>query len=124
MDNLNQPKKRKATNETPASQSNLTTNETTFPRFVVVESTETKKVTELSPFIIEKYIQGTIGTPKSVKKLASGSLLIEVSRKQQVENLLRCSSFYDVNVKCSLHKTLNSSKGVIRCVDLSGVALR
>ena len=124
MDNLNQPKKRKATNEPSPNQSNANTtnmNESSFPRFIVVESTEKKQVTSLSPFIIEKCLQATIGTPKSVKKLANGTLLIEVSRKQQTENLLRCESFYDVDVKCTLHKTLNSCKGIIRCPDLSGV---
>ena len=43
---------------------------------------------DLSPFVIEKCIQSIVGHPKNIKKLKSGDLLLEVDRKQQVENLL------------------------------------
>ena len=41
----------------------------TFPRFLVIQSEEAKEITSLSPFVIEKQIEGLIGTPKSVKKI-------------------------------------------------------
>ena len=62
---------------------------------------------DLSPFIIEKCIQSIVG-----------DLLLEVDRKQQVENLLQTTKIFDLKVKISLHKSLNSSKGVIRCSEL------
>ena len=118
MDPTNQPKKRKSTTDTSTT---TPTSDSSFPRFIVIESKESKQLTTLSPFIVEKQLNGLIGTPKSVKKLGSGGLLIEVSRGQQAVSLLRCNSFFNIKVTCSLHKTLNSSKGVIRCPDLSGV---
>ena len=72
---------------------------------------------DLSPFIIEKCIQSIVGHPKTIKKLKSGDLLLEVDRKQQVENLLK-TKIFDLKVKISLHNSLNSSKGVIRCSEL------
>ena len=55
-----------------------------WPRFITLEAestdTQTKPLTKVSPFIIQKGLQGIIGTPKSVKKLKSGALLIEVAK--------------------------------------------
>ena len=73
---------------------------------------------DLSPFVIEKCIQSLVGQPKTIKKLKSGDLLLEVDRKQQVENLLKTTKIFDLKVKLSLHQSLNSSKGVIRCPEL------
>ena len=73
---------------------------------------------DLSPFVIEKCIQSIAGHPKTIKKLKSGDLLLEVDRKQQVENLLKTTKIFDLKVKISLHQSLNSSKGVIRCPEL------
>ena len=39
-------------------------------------------------------------------------------RKQQVENLLKTTKIFYLKVKISLHQSLNSSKGVIRCPEL------
>ena len=73
---------------------------------------------DLSPFVIEKCIQSIVGHPKTIKKLKYGDLLLEVDRKQQVENLLKTTKIFDLKVKISLHQSLSSSKGVIRCPEL------
>ena len=73
---------------------------------------------DLSPFVIEKCIQSIVGHPKTIKKLKSGDLLLEVDRQQQVENLLKTTKIFDLKVKISLHQSLNSSKCVIRCPEL------
>ena len=89
------------------------------PRFLVVKSQEEKRtMADLSPFVIEKCIQSIVGHPKTIKKLKSGDLLLEVDRQQQVENLLKTTKIFDLKVKISLHQSLNSSKGVIRCPEL------
>ena len=46
-------------------------------------------------------------------------MLLEVEKKSHVENLLSTKKLFDLNVKISLHKTLNSCKGVIRCQDFA-----
>ena len=85
-------------------------------RFLVVKSQEENRtMADLTPFLIEKCIQSIVGHPKTIKKIKSGDLLLEVDRKQQIENLLKTTKIFDLEVKISLQ---NSSKGVIRCSEL------
>ena len=86
-----------------------------FAKFLIVESTNKEKpITSLSPFVIEKQIESMIGTPKTVKKLKNGTLLIETTRKMQTEILLKCNKFFNLPVEVTPHNSLNSSKGIIR----------
>ena len=55
--------------------------EVPFPRFIVIESTETP-ITQLSPFIIEKDISSNL-TPINVKKQ---TLLVEVAKKKHADS--------------------------------------
>ena len=88
-------------------------------RFPFVKSEEKdRNVSDLSPFAIEKSIQAIAGHPKSIKKLKSGDLLLEVEKKAHITNLLATKKLFDLQVKISLHGSLNTSKGVIRCQDL------
>ena len=61
------------------------------------------------------------GTLKSIKRLRDGSFLVECARKSQAMDLLKTTRFVDRPVRVSIHKALNSSRGVIRCHELSGV---
>ena len=58
------------------------------------------------------------GTLKSTKRLRDRSFLMECSRKAQAENLLKTETFVDRPVHVCVHKTLNPSRGVIRCREL------
>ena len=103
------------------SESDHTTQPTTSastPRFLVIASRQERQVASLSPFIIEKVLHGIAGVPQSIKKLRSGDLLVEYVNRKQIENLLRTEKFFDLDVKVSLHGSLNTSKGVVRCPDL------
>ena len=94
-----------------------------FPRFLIIESTKADQpLTKLSPFVIEKVLVSLAGSPKSVKKLNSGSLLIEVEKAKHAENLLKLTRFFDIPAKCYPHTSLNTSRGIIRCPDLAGVS--
>jgi hypothetical protein len=88
-----------------------------WPRFITLEAvlsnTQTKPLTKVSPFIIQKGLQGIIGTPKSVKKLKSGALLVEVSKKQQSTTLLNLKDFAGIHVTGKTHYGLNQSKGIL-----------
>ena len=88
-------------------------------RFLIVKSDEKdRKVSDLSPFAIEKSIQAIAGHPKSINRLKSGDLLLEVEKKAHITNLLKTKNLFDLKVKISLHGSLNTSKVVIRCQDL------
>ena len=49
-----------------------------------------------------------------VKKMKDGSLLIEASRNIQAWHLLETQTFLDIEVDAEPHRSLNTSKGVIR----------
>ena len=102
------------TTQQPTSQPTLN-----IPRFLVVKSEEKdRKVSDLSPFAMEKCIQSIALHPKSIQRLKSGDLLLEVEKQSHVTNFLTTKILLDLKVKISLHNTLNTSKGVIRCQDL------
>lgn len=91
-----------------------------WPRFLVIESLDTSKpIASLSPFVIEKAMKGIVGEPKSIKKLRSGVILVELSRSGQSLNLLKQTQFASVPVRVTEHRTLNSSRGVVRCYELA-----
>ena len=93
-----------------------------FPRFLIIESSKPDQpLTKLSPFVIEKILVSLAGSPKSVKKLNSGSLLVEVEKAKHAQNLLKLTRFFEIPSKCYPHTSLNTSKGIIRCPDLAGV---
>ena len=116
------PKKAKRALSDSDSESETTSkfNSTHFPRFLIIEAEDsTKPITKLSPFIIEKTLKSILGTPKSVKKLRTETLLVECSSHQQASNLLNNRVFFNINVRVYPHATLNTCKGVIRCKDLA-----
>ena len=113
--------------ETSSSEEQMNTVTEYWPRFITLEAvlsdTQTKPLTKISPFIIQKGLQGIIGTPKSVKKLKSGALLVEVLKKQQSNTLLNLKDFAGIQVTGKTHYGLNQSKGILfdRDHDLDGI---
>ena len=88
-----------------------------FPRFIIIESTETP-ITNLWPFLIEKVISSNM-TPVHVKKLKNQTLLVEVDKRKNADFLLKMTKIHTINVKTYPHKSLNISKGVVRSKELS-----
>ena len=86
-----------------------------WPRFIVMSPLDDKEpLTKLSPFAVEKAILGKFGTVQKVTKMKSGSLLIEATRAKQSRMIRDTTSFLNIEVKCTPHRSLNSSRGVIR----------
>ena len=91
-----------------------------WPRFLVMESSnDDLPLSKLSPFAIQKGFQAVARTLKSIKRLRDGSFLVECGKRAQAQNLLWTNRFIDRPVRVTIHKTLNSSQGVIRCRDLA-----
>ena len=78
-------------------------------------------LSKLSPFAVQKGFQAVAGTLRSIKRLRDGSFLVECARKSQAMGLLKTTGFVDRPVRVSIHKALNSSRGVIRYRELSGM---
>ena len=86
-----------------------------WPRFIVLESLNPDEpLTKLSPFLVEKAIQGRFGSVKKVSKMKSGALLVEASRPTQAKMILDTTFLINTEVKATAHRSLNTSKGVIR----------
>ena len=127
MASLSFPKSKKRTRTDDDSDSDtdneLFLTKDKWPKFIVVKSaSEEGPLSKLSPFAVQKGFQAIAGTLKSTKRLRDGSFLVEYSRKAQAENLLKTIHFVDRPVHISVHKTLNSSRGVIRCRELSDMS--
>ena len=94
-----------------------------WPRFLLVESgDDALPVTKLSPFAIGKGFQALIpGRLRSIKQLRNGTFLVECDTHTQKQSdlLLKSQKLVDRPMKVSIHPTLNSSHGVIRCRDLA-----
>ena len=84
-------------------------------------SSDDLPLSKLSPFGVQKGFQAVAGILKSIKRLRDGSFLVECARKSQAMGLLKTTRFVDRPVRVSIHKALNSSRGVIRCRELSGM---
>lgn len=94
-----------------------------YPKFFIIESEmHEKKIGSLSPFVIEKSLESLIGSPKSVKKLRNQTLLVETKSRSQTENILKIKQIYDIDVTITEHRSLNSSKGIIKDHILKGVS--
>ena len=86
-----------------------------FDKFFVISSLEQDKTFKnTSPFLIEKSVFAAIGNTKNVKKLRDGNLLVEILREKQGKNILKLDTFCDLRCQVSPHRTLNTSKGIIR----------
>ena len=89
--------------------------EVNYPKFIVLKPVYSDQpLTKLSPFAVAKSIQGRFGTVKQVKKMKDGSLLIEASRNSQAKEIMDTHNFLDIDVDAEAHRSLNTSKGVIR----------
>ena len=98
-------------------------NEKNWARFLIVESAnEDLPLQKLSPFAIQKGFQAIARTLKSINRLRDSSFLVEYGKRAQTQNLLQTNCFIDRPVRVSVHKTLNSSQGIIGCRDLSDMS--
>ncbi|GFS54364.1 hypothetical protein TNIN_58841 [Trichonephila inaurata madagascariensis] len=76
-----------------------------FPKFIVLHATDNRKLSNASPFLISKAVQGSAGSVKSIKKLPSGDLLIETATQAQSINLLQCTNLSNVSITATLTNT-------------------
>ena len=87
-----------------------------WPKFLVM-SGEDEKFRRLHAIAAQKGIEGLCGEPKSIKRLRSGDLLIEVKKDSQSRSLLSAFMIHGCQVKVTEHRSLNYCKGVIHSHD-------
>ena len=91
---------------------------TSFPSFRVLESIEEKPIIKLSPLAIERFLSANVA-PRSVKTARNNTLIVEVTKKKYVDLLLKTTTLLNMKIKAYLHRSLNTSRGVVRSSELS-----
>ncbi|GBO36889.1 hypothetical protein AVEN_241859-1 [Araneus ventricosus] len=88
-----------------------------FDAFFIVKRVTDKNenFSNVSPFLVEKAITGSVGTVKSTKLIRSGDLLVEVASSKQAQQMLKLNALSTIPVSVKPHETLNTCKGVITC---------
>ncbi|GBN54784.1 hypothetical protein AVEN_227400-1 [Araneus ventricosus] len=87
---------------------------------VLIISTPNNKLSKISPLAIEKALKGIGGCPKTVKRLISRDLLIETLSVTQTKSFLLVEKFLDHPVSVTVHRGLNSSRGMVSENELVG----
>jgi len=87
------------------------------PKYLIMTSPN-NELAKASPFLIQKGLLGIGGSPKTVKKLRSGDILIEVTSQVQAKSFLSAKIIGNIPITIKEHATLNSSRGVISESDL------
>ena len=84
-----------------------------------MEAADEKVPLNLNAFVLKKAIDGMANAElDNVKPMKSGRVFIEVETRQQCKNLKTTKLLGYLPVKVSPHRTLNSSKFVIKCEEL------
>ncbi|KAK3892456.1 hypothetical protein Pcinc_003689 [Petrolisthes cinctipes] len=86
--------------------------------FVMFHATGSAPLAGLNPFIVQKVIDGWAGVVESVKKLASGDLLVKTFNSKQVASLLKLRQIHNYEVEAKIPQAMNSCRGEITCRDL------
>lgn len=93
-------------------------------KYVVIqrkgEAGEDLAFEQINTIKMRKSIQSIVKSSDllDIKKLKNGTLLVKAVNDAQVDQLIKTSNIEQYHVLCYLHKQLNSSKGVINCLDL------
>ena len=115
-------RKKTASSEDQSSDDEpIVTNKVPYRHFLVMQPVdETRPLTALSPFLISKFFKSAVGSVK-VTPMRSGSLLIETDRVPYSVLTLAIKEIAGIPVNVTSHKSLNSSRGVVRCRELINV---
>ncbi|GFU89521.1 uncharacterized protein TNCV_4802831 [Trichonephila clavipes] len=85
-------------------------------RYFIIKTNDT--LTNVSPFLIKK----AIGQVKSIHKMQSGDLFLEVSNSKQATALIQLQKLAHLHIIVAPHSNLNFSRGVISPADLLNVS--
>lgn len=77
--------------------------------------------THYQTFIIEKYL--TAAVQESMKTIRNNTFTVKVKNKKYAELLLRTTALHNMKIKAYPHKSLNTSKGVVRSLELDNCTI-
>ncbi|GFU10324.1 hypothetical protein NPIL_245111 [Nephila pilipes] len=83
--------------------------DTNNARFFIMKKSDS--FSNVSPFLIEKAITASVGSVKTIRKMRSGDLFLEVSSAKQVSALINLRQLANFEVTVAPHRSLNFSRG-------------
>ena len=93
-----------------------------WPRFLLIKGTDNERpLSKLSPFAVNKAIVAVLGSdPFNIRNV---EILTEIDKEAQSSKLLKTTKLHltmenVIPITVSLHYSLNTKKGVIRCLDI------
>ena len=92
--------------------------DTPFPNLIVLSFSSTDSITKLSSFMVEKFLLANVFL-KSVKTTKNNMLVIQVVEKSHAELLFKMTTLHNIKIKSYPHSLLDSSRGVVKCRELS-----
>ena len=104
----------------PTNQTSENQDDNQWARFLIMEAADQDVPLDLNAFVLKKAIDGMANAElDNVKPMKSGWVFIEIETKQQCKNFLKTTKLLGyLPVKVSPHRTLSSSKFVIKCEEL------
>nr|CAD7201810.1 unnamed protein product [Timema douglasi] len=99
------------------------------PRFLVMSRVENNEdLKRVSPFILERVINGAAKSEVSIIKLRDGTIMIQTKTDTQSSDIMAISEIplsntTHIPVKVEPHRFLNVCKGVVTCYDLDCVSI-
>ena len=88
-----------------------------YVKFMVISSQDNRKVAAKSRFKIQRELVKILGALHGVTKQRSSDLMVEPRSKEQERKLENVISFLDIPVTVGPHRSLNTSRGVIKHSD-------
>ena len=80
---------------------------------------ENKTMRDFSPILLETVIKNATNNGNTESKfLKSGDILLKTENLKQAQQLIRLTEIMGASIEVKEHKTMNSSKGVIRAYEL------
>jgi len=73
----------------------------------------------MSPFLLGKAVKLQAGSVANIRKLRNGTVLIKTKDTKQAAALQQLEKIQEIPVKVDAERTLNYSKGVVKCKDLT-----
>ena len=113
------PKQIKRVHQSRSSSENESTESSSrvpvknWPEYLIIQAAGEGELTK-NPFLTAKNIQGIAGEVTSVKRLRQGEILVHCATRSQASNLMKLKAFAGCPCTVLPHRSLNSSKGIIR----------
>ena len=87
-------------------------------KYFILSAADGSSLSSISPFLLGKAVKVQAGSVADIRKLRNGTILVQTKDTKQADALQRLKKVGDTSIKVEAHRTLNYSKGVVKCTDL------